>query len=273
MMSADRGCDILTKVVEIQESTSTVAHLDLSAFGDDDPVGDAIVCRTTEERMASDVFGLFRENMDKPQVVLSFVDGSIQDHFDNLRPASDQVPLDVHRLKTAHDVEDLRVIQRCDDTDPRSHLIFVDIDSLILPIAFEGYACVHVILNPRHPGRVVWDDDAGQLVESSEDCSIEERTRQIWWARQPDAKRVYIYTVEADVHSFLNVQHHTARQIEGVQLGGFIAALFQPRFWNIDAGSMLPAFLRCPPLKSHSCYGAHVSLLHTPATRPVDARG
>ncbi|KAL2681370.1 hypothetical protein Neosp_008981 [[Neocosmospora] mangrovei] len=244
-MSADRGCDILSKLVEIQEPTSTVDHLDLSDFGDD-PAGDAIVCRTTEECMASDALRLFSEHVDEPQVVLSFVDSGIQDHFDNLRHASDQVSLDIHRLKTDYDVEDLRAIQRCDETDPRSHLVFVDIESPILPIAFEGYACVHIILNPRHPGRLVWDDDATQLVESSEDCSIEERTRQIWWARQPDVKRVYIHTVETDVHSFLNVQHHTDRKIEGVQLGGFIAALFQPWFWDIDAGSMLPAFVRYP---------------------------
>lgn len=243
-MSADSNCDILARLVELQEPTSEVTYLDLYQLVEED-FSDVVTCHTTEERLASDVANAFQEHMDEPQVILSFLRGHIEDQLEGLTATSDGIRMETFELQTPKSIMKLKQFQRYNENVPLSLLVFADVNSsLLLPFAFEGYAHIHVILNPCHSRHLAWDDDAGQLVQSYGDCSVEERQRQIWWAIQPRCKRVSVYTFQDNIDSFSEVGGPDDRQIEGVQLGGFIASLYDLQSFGISARNILPVFIR-----------------------------
>ncbi|KAF5575867.1 hypothetical protein FPCIR_12918 [Fusarium pseudocircinatum] len=122
----------------------------------------------------------------------------------------------------------------------------------LLPIQFEGYGKVHILLSSQRVS-VAWDNVTEQLAENLRWTSREEREAQLQWARQMPNSEVHIHledentgSMEEIIEQFTRSNNCRRRQVENSQMGGFIAAVMSLASWGLDVDRMISCFIRYP---------------------------
>lgn len=113
----------------------------------------------------------------------------------------------------------------------------------ILPPCFSGYNTVHVIIEERLDHTRSWHGDLGQIIEFDRILPTQHRWMQLWWAAQPGCGKKSVWSRRQSLDDFLQGGHNDHHLIEGVQLGGFMAAVYDAERWGIDPSLVLDHFI------------------------------
>ncbi|KAG5766579.1 hypothetical protein H9Q72_005346 [Fusarium xylarioides] len=134
------------------------------------------------------------------------------------------------------------------------HAVWLNVSPALslLPIHFEGYGKIHILLGSQRIS-VAWDNITEQLAENLRWTSREEREAQLQWARQPPNSEVHIHledetsgSKEEAIEVFTNSNNCRRRQVENSQMGGFIAAVMSLASWGLDVNRVISCFIRYP---------------------------
>ncbi|KAJ4015446.1 hypothetical protein NW766_005789 [Fusarium irregulare] len=103
-------------------------------------------------------------------------------------------------------------------------LLLIPPNITILPPSFCGYNTVHII-------------------EFDRVLPTQHRWMQLWWAAQPGCGKKSVWLRRQSLDDFLQGGHSDHHLIEGVQLGGFMAAVYDAERWGIDPSLVLEHFI------------------------------
>ncbi|KAI8714979.1 hypothetical protein NCS52_01004600 [Fusarium sp. LHS14.1] len=212
-----------------------IPELDLAPFGDLDPIANARVIQ--HQDIASQLHRAILSSNGRPVAIIflgneDLFHGIVQFcdwHKESLGERTVECPSD--------DIDAFRRWQEKEEEEeedpPTIRLIRLDGNCPIIPIAFEGFDQVHIVLGHNYQ-EVAWNNQAGQLVDFHRVTARSERRDQIWWARQPNARVTCVYTGGSKLEAFLETGHHRHRLTEDSHMGGFMASVFDMSTWGID---------------------------------------
>ncbi|KAJ4015976.1 hypothetical protein NW752_006909 [Fusarium irregulare] len=83
----------------------------------------------------------------------------------------------------------------------------------------------------------------GQIIEFDRVLPTQHRWMQLWWAAQPGCGKKSVWLRRQSLDDFLQGGHSDHHLIEGVQLGGFMAAVYDAERWGIDPSLVLEHFI------------------------------
>lgn len=219
-----------------------IPELDLAPFGDLDPIANARVIQ--HQDIASQLHRAILSSNGRP-VAIIFLGN--QDLFHGIVQFCDWHKQSLGERTVECPSDDIDAFRRWEEKEeeeedpPTIRLIRLDGNCPIIPIAFEGFDQVHIVLGHNYQ-EVAWNNQAGQLVDFHRVTARSERRDQIWWARQPNARVTCVYTGGSELEAFLETGHHRHRLTEDSHMGGFMASVFNMSTWGIDPRM---AFGRC----------------------------
>ncbi|CAJ0553408.1 Ff.00g119200.m01.CDS01 [Fusarium sp. VM40] len=245
-LCSDDDCNFLAKLVSLQAPDVVVKDFNLTR--DEYPASRALIhCSQDDADAAALIMADIKQEPDLSQLVVSF------------RPLD---PTDFEEFGDQFDSKSLLsggqgyVLRNATQRQGRGAHVWVTINPAlaILPVAFEGYDKMHVLLESAHAPSVCWSSKSRQMVSMRRFTSSEERLSQLLWARQPFAKQVCLYTREECIESetegsssFRDVEFSRHRHVENAQLGGFIAAVVDiSSSLELNVDGVLACFVRCP---------------------------
>ncbi|KAF5600421.1 hypothetical protein FPANT_2436 [Fusarium pseudoanthophilum] len=243
-LATDENCNFLTTLTK-----APIEYLDLSM----QDVSFLIESATTQIHSTKDVTATleelaedFRRAPTVPQLVLSFRNADLADRYDGM---NGQVHTSLMEQTDEH--QGLLEYATCPND---SHAVWLNVDPALslLPIQFQGYDKIHILLGSQLLS-TAWDNITEQLAENLRWTSREEREAQLQWARQPPNSEVHIHLEDEttgsngeDIEHFISSTNCRRRQVENSQMGGFIAAVMSLESWGLDIRRMIACFNRYP---------------------------
>ncbi|KAL5598129.1 hypothetical protein FOBRF1_011922 [Fusarium oxysporum] len=259
-VSAELGFNFLAKVVSFTSPGTDVASLDLAAIGEQDPrPGSVVFGEPGNNCYAGRILQKLRENRDHKRLILSF-DRRLESDFKQMLSGRENELIDFVRVQATQDARPLLNLARSDKGPKTLFISFVG-EVPFLPLQLQDFDELHLVLGSSSVTRVEWDDISHQVISASQLASREDRHLQVWWLHQPSIPHRFLYTGAAALQLFVEAGPPRNRLVEGVQLGGFIAALADITSWGIDHGKTLSCFVRQPHRVHEMTLKLHVQRL------------
>ncbi|KAJ4216835.1 hypothetical protein NW760_013451 [Fusarium oxysporum] len=247
-LATDYGCDFLSTLVALGARDVVVDHLDLGEHWD----GASVVPGSVRTTMHSStdametVKTIAAASLQDPtlrQLVLPFRDVDLAGEYERL-----VVKAGTPFVEFGDEARELNFVLRA----PTVGYTWLTINPALslIPLQFQGYGGIHILLGSEHGESVSWDNVTEQLVQYSGRTSKEERVSQLQWARQPSVSDVHIYheeeeneSVEETLGLFIGSTNSRQRQVENSQLGGFITAVMSIVPWGLRIDQVLACFI------------------------------
>ncbi|KAG4259211.1 hypothetical protein FPRO04_07514 [Fusarium proliferatum] len=247
-LATDDDCDFLPELTSGVPEVP-VEYLDLSVQDVSFITESAqTLINSTQDIMETveDIAEDFRRDPTVPQLVLSF-------QADEIAGSYKEMIGQVHTSFVERSHEHIELLKYATYTED-SHAVWLTVSPALslLPIQFQGYGKIHILLASRRLS-VAWDNITEQLAANLRWTSREEREAQLQWARQPPYSEVHIHLEDEDTSSkeeaielFTGSNNCRRRQVENSQIGGFIAAVMGLASWGLDINRALTCFIRYP---------------------------